>query len=352
MGKRLLLDCTLRDGGYINDWEFGHDNMVSIFEHVVGSGVDCIEIGYLNGSSSFNPDRSVMPDTASVQRIFGQLDRKNTMVLGMIDYETCDIKNLQPCAESFLDGIRVTFKKDRLVPAMAFCREVKALGYQVFFQLASITGYSDEELLEVSRLTNDVKPYALSIVDTYGLMEPEELKHVAGILDAGLDPDITLGFHAHNNLQLGYINTATVLALETERDLLVDGSLYGMGKSAGNAPLELVALYMNEHCGKRYEITRMQEAIVTSVMDFQRITPWGYQLTYYIAAANRVHPNYVRYLMDERTLPVTAINEILQRIPDDQKLEKNRQLIEQLYADWRKEACDDAERIVKRDYET
>jgi 4-hydroxy 2-oxovalerate aldolase len=235
---------------------------------------------------------------------------------------------------------------------MAFCREVKALGYKVFFQLASITGYSDEELLEVSRLTNDVKPYALSIVDTYGLMEPEELKHVAGILDAGLDPDITLGFHAHNNLQLGYINTATVLALETERDLLVDGSLYGMGKSAGNAPLELVALYMNEHCGKRYEITRMQEAIVTSVMDFQRITPWGYQLTYYIAAANRVHPNYVRYLMDERTLPVTAINEILQRIPDDQKLEKNRQLIEQLYADWRKEACDDAERIVKGDYET
>ena len=225
MGKRLLLDCTLRDGGYINDWEFGHDNMVNIFEHVVSSGVDCIEIGYLNGSSSFNPDRSVMPDTASVQTIFGQLDRKNTMVLGMIDFETCDLKNLQPCAESFLDGIRVTFKKDRLVPAMAFCREVKALGYQVFFQLASITGYSDEELLEVSRLTNDVKPYALSIVDTYGLMEPEELKHVAGILDAGLDPDITLGFHAHNNLQLGYINTATVLALETERDLLVDGFL-------------------------------------------------------------------------------------------------------------------------------
>ena len=339
--KPLLLDCTLRDGGYVNDWAFGHDNIINIFERLVAAGVDFIEVGFLDDSRAFDLNRTIMPDTCSVERIFGRLDRKNTQVLGMILYGTCDISRLQPCVDSWLDGIRVIFKKDKMYPAMEFCRQVKALGYKVFSQLVSVTSYCDEELLEITRLANDVKPYALSMVDTYGLMNPEELKHIAGILDTNLDPEIILGFHAHNNFQLGYINTTTALNLPTKRGIIVDGTLYGMGKSAGNAPLELVAMYMNEHCGENYVITEMQEAITTSVMDFQKKSPWGYQLIYYIAASNRVHPNYVQYLMNKRTLSITAINEILHRLPEEQKLEKNLKLIEQLYIDYQKKECDD-----------
>lgn len=340
--KPLLLDCTLRDGGYINDWEFGHDNIVNIFERVVSSGVEFIEIGFLDQRRVFDLNRTIMPDTNSIDKIFGKLDRNNTEVLGMIDYGTCDIRNLQPCSTSYLDGIRVIFKKDKMYPAMEFCGQVKKLGYKVFAQLVSVTAYSDEELREVVGLANDVKPFALSMVDTYGLLNPEELKHIASVIDEDLDPEITLGFHAHNNFQLGYINATTILKLSTNRDVLVDGTLYGMGKSAGNAPLELIAMYMNEHCGKEYVITEMQEAITTSVMDFQRRSPWGYQLFYYIAASNRVHPNYVQYLMNKRTLSITAINEILQKLPDDQKLEKNMKLIEQFYIDYQAEDCDDS----------
>ena len=339
--KPLLLDCTLRDGGYVNDWAFGHDNIINIFERLVAAGVDFIEVGFLDDSRAFDLNRTIMPDTCSVERIFGRLDRKNTQVLGMILYGTCDVSRLQPCVDSWLDGIRVIFKKDKMYPAMEFCRQVKALGYKVFSQLVSVTSYCDEELLEITRLANDVKPYALSMVDTYGLMNPEELKHIAGILDTNLDPEIILGFHAHNNFQLGYINTTTALNLPTKRGIIVDGTLYGMGKSAGNAPLELVAMYMNEHCGENYVITEMQEAITTSVMDFQKKSPWGYQLIYYIAASNRVHPNYVQYLMNKRTLSITAINEILHRLPEEQKLEKNLKLIEQLYIDYQKKECDD-----------
>lgn len=342
-----LLDCTLRDGGYINDWEFGHDNIVNIFERLVASGVDFIEIGFLDERRNFDINRTIIPNTASVEKIFGKLNRKNTKVLGMIDYGTCDIDNLQPCSDSFLDGIRVIFKKDKMYSAMDFCRKVKELGYIVFAQLVSITSYSEEELREVVLLANDVMPYALSMVDTYGLLNPEELKHIATLIDQNLDLEIIMGFHAHNNFQLGYSNATAVLDMNFDRSVLVDGTLYGMGKSAGNAPLELIAMYMNDHCGKNYIITEMQEAITTSILDFQRRSPWGYQLFYYIAAANKVHPNYVQYLMNKRTLSITAINDILKKIPRDQKLEKNRQLIEQLYLAYQSEECDDTKDIAK-----
>ena len=341
MGKRYLLDCTLRDGGYVNDWQFGHDNIVNIFERVASSGIDYIETGFLDDRRHFDINRSIFPDTDSAERIYGGLEKRTAEVLAMIDYGTCELSNLKPCEESFIDGIRVIFKKENLLPAMKFCKKIKAMGYKVFSQLVSITSYSDEELLEVTKIANDIGPYAVSIVDTYGLLNPAELTHIMGVLDGNLDKDIILGFHAHNNFQLGYVNTTTALDYNTDRDILVDGTLYGMGKSAGNAPLELVAMYMNEKYGKDYVITEIQEAITTSIMDFQKRSPWGYQLFYYIAASNRVHPNYVSYLMNKRTLSVTAVNEILQRIPEKKKLEKDMKLIEKLYIDYQSNECDD-----------
>ena len=193
-------------------------------------------------------------------------------------------------------------------PAMEFCRQLIAKGYKVFSQLVSVSSYSDDELHEVVSLANDIHPYALSMVDTYGLLNPKSLTHIMEVIDQNLDRDICLGFHAHNNFQLGYINAMTVLESDIDRNVLVDGSLYGMGKSAGNAPLELIAMSMNEKFGKNYDVSEMQEAIVTSILDIQKRSPWGYQLFYYIAAANKVHPNYVSYLMNKRTLSVTEIN--------------------------------------------
>ena len=94
-GKRYLLDCTLRDGGYINDWAFGHDHIVNIFERVIASGVDVIEIGFLDERRVFDPDRSIMPDTQSVRKIYGGLDRKQAAVVGMIDFGTCGISHVE-----------------------------------------------------------------------------------------------------------------------------------------------------------------------------------------------------------------------------------------------------------------
>lgn len=335
MGDIKLLDCTLRDGGYVNDWKFGHSNLVSIFERLVDSNVDYIEIGFLDDRRPFDIDRSIMPDTDSVGKIYGQLDRKQAQILGMIDYGTCNISNLKPCDESYLDGIRVIFKKHIMHEAMEYCRQVKALGYKVFAQLVSITSYTDEELLQLVDLVNDVRPYAVSMVDTYGLLHPDDLIHYYEILDEHVDSEIQIGFHAHNNFQLAYANALTFINKEAKHDIVVDGTLYGMGKSAGNAPLELIAMRLNDKFGTTYNIDSMLEAIEESVMDFYKTSPWGYKMFFYLCALNKCHPNYVTYYQEKQNLSVSKVDQLLSLIePEDKKLLYDKLVAEKLYNDY------------------
>lgn len=344
MGSIRLLDCTLRDGGYVNDWEFGHDKLISIFERLVDAKVDIIEIGFLDDRRPFDINRSIMPDTASAEKIWGRVTGKPDMVVAMIDYGTCKISNLQPCKDSFIDGIRVIFKKHIMREALDYCAEVKQLGYKVFAQLVSITSYSDDELLELTKLVNDVKPYAVSMVDTYGLLKPNKLLHYYEILDKNVLPEIQIGFHAHNNFQLGYANAITFMEKETLHVVVVDGTLYGMGKSAGNAPIELVAEYMNDNRASQYHIAPMLEAITESVMEFYAKNPWGYQMVYYLSAANKCHPNYVSYLYGKENLSLSKMNSILGKIePDDKKLLYDKNLAEKMYDEFVKQNIDDTD---------
>lgn len=341
-----LLDCTLRDGGYINDWKFGYTNIVSIFERLVDSGTDIIEVGFLDDRRPYDIDRSIFPDTASADRIYGGLDKKNAMIVGMIDYGTCAIENLAPCDQTCLDGIRVIFKKGKMYPAMEYCRQVKALGYRVFSQLVSVTSYSDEELLELIRLVNDVKPYGVSMVDTYGLLDSDHLLHLYQILDENVDSEIRIGFHAHNNFQLGYANSLAFLKYPGKHDIVVDGTLYGMGKSAGNAPIELIAMTLNERYGKNYQISAMLEAINESIMGFYKTAPWGYKTFFYLCAKNRCHPNYLTDYQKEENLSVSMLDALLATIePEDKKLLYDKALGRDYYQKFLQEHCDDGKSV-------
>lgn len=341
MKEIKLLDCTLRDGGYLNDWEFGYDNLVVTFERLVSSGVDFLEVGFLNDSRGFDKNRSIFPTTACADAIYGHLDKGNTKIVGMIDYGTCAIENIAPCSETCLDGIRVIFKKHIRREAIAFCRQVKELGYMVFVQAVSITSYTDEEFLDLCSLVNDLEPYSLSLVDTYGLLHQNNLLHYFRLMCQNLKPGIGVGYHSHNNFQLAYSNAMDVLKEPTDRIVLLDASLYGMGKSAGNLPIELISMHLNEVYGKNLDISQMMEAIAISIMPLQKKFTWGYSLFFYIAASNRCHPNYVQYLMDERALSFKAINEILSLIEDEKKLLYDRKYIETLVADYLSKEYDD-----------
>lgn len=337
-----LLDCTLRDGGYLNDWKFGYNNLVSIFQRVVDANVDIIEIGFIDERRPFDIERSIMPDTQSVRKIYGNLDNKNTMVVGMIDYGTCDIKNIQPCEESYLDGIRVIFKKHLMHEAMEYCRQLKAMGYKVFSQLVSIGAYEDNDLMELISLANEIKPYAVSMVDTYGILRPKTLLHYYQILDDYLSEDIQIGFHAHNNFQLAYANALVFLEKDRKHDILVDGTLFGMGKSAGNAPIELLALTLNDEYNKNYNINSMLEAIEESIKPIREQAIWGYQLFFYLCAKNNVHPNYLSQYNGKRNLSVSKVDELLSLIePTDKKLLYDKSLGESFYENFVTKNVDD-----------
>jgi len=348
MGKRYLLDCTLRDGGYINDWEFGHDNLISVFERLTDAGVDIVEVGFIDERRPYDHNRSIFPDTKSIMNIWGCVKKRPPVVVGMIDYGTCSLENIEPCAEAFLDGIRVIFKKQKMYEAMEFCSQIKKLGYKVFSQLVSITSYSDEELRELIRLVNQVEPYAVSMVDTYGLLEPDMLMHYYEILDREVKSCIQIGFHAHNNFQMGYANALEFLKKETGRDILADGTLFGMGKSAGNAPIELLARKMNEKYAAHYNIKSMLEAIEESIKPIREKLSWGYNTFFYMCAANKCHPNYLNYFQKKGNLSQSGLDELLSCIkPEEKKLLYDKELAEQLYQDYIFEKYDD-ETVYKR----
>ena len=345
MNDIKLLDCTLRDGGYVNDWEFGNDNIINIFERLVSAKIDIIEVGFLDERRNFDLNRTIMPDCYAVNTVYGGLEKEDSLIVGMIDYGTCGIEHILPSDNCFLDGIRVIFKKHIMNQAIDFCGQIKKLGYKVFVQAVSITSYSDDEMMTLLKLVNELEPYAFSLVDTYGLLHKNNLMHYFNLADKHLKYSIGLGYHSHNNFQLAYANCMELLGSPPQnRMLLVDGSLYGMGKGAGNAPIELIAMYANDNLNKQYRLAQILEAIDITILEIYRKVPWGYSFKFFIAASNDCHPNYVTYLTDKKTLSIKSINEILSKIIRDKKLMYDKAYIEQLYLEHQlKEDYDDKE---------
>ncbi len=320
MSDIKLLDCTVRDGGYLNDWNFGHNVLLETVQRLVNAGLEYVEIGFIDDRREFDINRSIFPDTESISKIYSSIDKKNTKLVAMIDFGTVDISHLQKQSETMIDGIRVIFKKQKMEPAIAFCKQVKDLGYEVFTQLVSTTTYEEDDFVHICNLVNELKPRALSIVDTYGLMDSIELNKIIDRLDLGLDRDIMLGFHAHNNFQLAYSNAIDFLTKRNERIFLADGTLHGMGKGAGNAPIELLAFTANKYYSKHYAVNELLEAIDSNILKLFGKCNWGYSMKFYLAGTNRVHPNYLSDYISAGYLSISEINNIVKLIEEPKKL--------------------------------
>lgn len=341
MKEVKLLDCTMRDGGYVNDWEYGHSTMMSIYKRLDESGVDYIEIGFLDDRREYDPNRSIQPNTECYNKIYSGVQKKNAIPVAMIDYGTCDISNIADAKNSFIEGIRIIFKKEKINQALPFCKAIKDKGYKLFIQAISITSYSDLEMLEYIQKINQVHPYAFSIVDTYGLLDSRKMAHYFDLLDNNLLPDIIIGYHDHNNFQLAFSNTMKFMELKTKRTIVGDASVYGMGKSAGNCPIELLAMYMNDSFGTKYDMNQYLEIFDTDLSQIYQKHYWGYKYNFYISAMQNCHPNYVEFLLNKKTLTITDVNTILSGIPNDIKLLYNKEYIENAYTEYQSKAIDD-----------
>ncbi len=336
-----LLDCTLRDGGFINDWRFGSGDMVNLFERSVSAGIDYIETGFMDERVEFDPDRSMIPDSEGFDRIFGGLDHGSSKIFAMIDYGTCGLSRIKDASDSILDGIRVMIKKKTRSEAIAFCRELKEKGYLVGAQPVSVTGYDDEELKALTEEMNELHPFAMYIVDTYGLLDRSHLLHIFRLIDERLRKDIKIGYHAHNNFQLAFSNSVALMEEAGDRGIIIDGSAYGMGKSAGNCPLELLTAYMNENNGSSYHTSQILEMIDTCILKTYEKSPWGYQMQYFLCANNDCHPKYAQYLLRKKTLSVKQVDEILSKIEPGERLAFNQSYIDEIYVDYQRKNIND-----------
>lgn len=334
MNKINLLDCTLRDGGYVNDWCFGKEVMQAVFEKLTDAGVEFIEIGFLDERRPFDINRSIQPNTKCYDEIYKGVSKKQSTVFAMIDYGTCNIDNIGLCKDSFIDGIRIIFKKPNAGKAVEFAKHLMDKGYKVCLQMVSITSYSDFDVLEFVNKVNEISPYAVSIVDTYGLLHTRDVMHYFRLLNKNLKEDIILGYHAHNNFQLAYANTIEIAQEKVSRELVLDATIYGMGKSAGNTPLELMVMFMNREFGVRYDINPILEAIDLHILKIYSQKYWGYNLQFYLSASNDCHPQYVQYLLGKKTIRVKDVNQIIGAIPEENKLDYNEKIIEELYVNY------------------
>ncbi len=333
MGTVRILDCTLRDGGYVNDWKFGKHTIRSIVARLDNAGIDIIECGFLDSRAPYDEDRSVYPDMPSVAKTLCAVKLKHAKLYAMIDYGTYDEKLLLPKEESVLDGIRLIFKKENVDDALKYAEKIKELGYHLFINPVAFPSYRSPELSELIKKINRISPEAMSIVDTYGLLLHEDVVSAVKSVDHELEKGIELGFHAHNNLGMASSNDITFINMELDRSRVVDVSLLGMGKNAGNSQTEVVSAYCNKTKKKEIDLDQILECDYTDIRRFSTQATWGYGLDNFISAINDCSPNWVKFLMAKNTLSVQGMNAILEKLPYEKREVSyfSKELAEELY---------------------
>lgn len=330
MNNIHILDCTLRDGGYCNEWRFGFDNAKKITSGLVESEVEIVECGFLTNKVDYEPDVMKFNTVEEVARIIPQ-DRGGKLFVAMMNYGEFEVENLPQYDGSSIDGIRVAYHKKNRYEALELCKKIKEKGYLVFIQAMVSLSYSDEEFLETIKIVNDFNPYAFYIVDSFGVMKGKDLTRLFYMIEHNLHSEIWIGFHSHNNMQLAYSNAQLLTTIQTNRNLIIDSSVYGMGRGAGNLNTELFVEYLNENYGKQYQIQPLLILIDEILNDFYQINYWGYSLPNYISAVHNAHPNYAGYLDDKKTLTIKDMNEIFDKMDEEKKVSFDKKYIEELY---------------------
>lgn len=340
MGKVYLLDCTLRDGGYINDWQFGQEAIRGFCHKIAQTGIELFEVGFLKGEH-YDPERTVFPDIASFREVITP-KQPSLCYVGMLDMNApVLLERIEPYDGTSIDGIRVIFKKDKLPQALHYCTVLKERGYRVFANFVGTDAYSDKEWIDGIEQFNAVEPYAMMIVDSFGLIKRKQFLRLVYLADHNMKPGIVLGYHAHNNLQQAMGNAEALVEMNLRRDICVDACVFGMGRGAGNLNLELFAAFMNENYGTHYRIEPMLEIMDEYLNEIYSTKFWGYSLPLYLSAANGCHPNYAIYLAEKDSLTVKAFNELLRGIPAEEKARFSREKAETLYRRYQEHHCDD-----------
>ena len=342
-----LLDCTLRDGAYVVDARFGSPAIKGIISKLQDARVDVIECGWLKdkpheeGTSFYH-----VPD--DLKPYLRNKDKDITYVV-MIDWNRYDVSALPVCDHETIDAVRVVFPHGKHKEGAEIARKIHEKGYDIFLQAANTLAYSDDDLKELAGNVNELHPIAISIVDTFGAMYEDDLDRITDILHESLDDDIAMGFHSHNNQQLSFALTSHFAEKlkKTGRTCMIDSTLCGMGRGAGNTTTELIASYLNRRLSGAYDMNAILDAIDTYMPYFLENYSWGYSTPYFIAGLYCCHVNNIAYLLKNHRTNSCDMRNIIESMSPEDRRQYDYDLLEEKYIENQSHTVDDSAAIDK-----
>lgn len=291
-----VFDCTIRDGGLINNYQFSDEFVKAQYESCVNAGIDYIEIGK-NVSPTIMSEDEYGPwnfcKESDLRRIVGTNDT-NTKIAVMADVGRTLKEEIIPKEDSVVDMIRVATYIHQLPGAIELIEDAHAKGYETTCNIMAISKSFDDELNEVLETLSKTNVDVIYIADSFGSFYPEQInrlteKYISYAKPAGKK----VGIHAHNNLQLAYANTLEAMMYGTS---YLDVTTSGLGRGAGNCPSELLLGFLKN---PKYKLMPILKFIEEHMISLEKELDWGYSVPYMITGKLNEHPRPAMKARDE-----------------------------------------------------
>lgn len=342
-----ILDCTLRDGAYITKGIFGDDSIKGIINKLVSAKIDVVECGWLK-DDPHKLDSTYYHLPKDLCK-YVKVKDKNIDYAAMIDWNRYNTDNLPKYDGEGINLIRVVFPYGKLKEGMEVGKRVSEKGYKLFFQAANTLVYNENDLKDLCEAINKSDATCIYMVDTFGAMFNDDVLRIASTIDKYLDKNIMVGFHAHNNMQLAFSNAMEFIKYfeKTDREIIIDGSLIGMGRGAGNATTELIANILNKKYNKHYDFDAIMAAIDLYMTYYKERYTWGYSTPYFIAGMYCCHVNNIAYLIDNHNTNAKDMRSVIESLPAADRTKYDYDLLEKKYIENQNKYVDDAKDIER-----
>ncbi len=282
-----VFDCTIRDGGLVNNFHFSDDFVRGVYETCVASGVDYMEIGKNNSPTLMSEEEYGAWNFCKeedIRRIVGE-NSTDLKIAVMSDIGRTVKEELLPKSESVVDMIRIATYIHQIPEAIELVKEAHAKGYETTINIMAVAKAFESELDEVLEAVSKTAVDVIYIADTFGSFYPEQIRRLTEkYLKVAQDSGKQIGIHAHNNIQLAYANTIEAMMYGTS---FLDATISGLGRGAGNCPLELLVGFLKN---PKYKLRPILKFIEEQIVPLEKELDWGYSIPYMITGQLTEHP--------------------------------------------------------------
>lgn len=326
-GTIQLLDCTLRDGGQGLEAAYRAENSRTVFtnrfisdsiKHFVDTDIEIIELGYIEKSEFTGHPFANHFSVEEVSQFIPKDRNVKQMYIALFTGPDINENVIPKWNPSLVDGTRVILRYSELEKSLDYCEMLAGKGYKTFVQPMLTMRYTEEELNYVIDRSNAMGAYALYFVDSFGYMQTADVERLFTYIDKRLSPEIRIGFHAHNNMNMAFSNVQHFLNIHGNRNIIIDSCAIGMGQGAGNMQTELILPYLNANYGKDYQFDELLE-VCELVEKLTPVGQWGYSVSRALPAIYSAAYKYAVVMRAQMGFSYPKINHALRNIPLDLK---------------------------------